>query len=84
MRVSEEHSDYDAHMHELLLKVSTVFDGIDVIDIAQVTALCCAWACHASSQFADKRSNTLSVMIDFMRREFRKMEHSEGNGWTMN
>jgi hypothetical protein len=75
MSVPEEQSDYDSHMHDLLMKVSAVFDGIDAFDVAQVTALCCAWACHASSQFSDKRSNTLSVMIDFMRMEFRKMEN---------
>jgi hypothetical protein len=74
MSIPEEHSEYDSHMHDLLLKVSTVFDGIDAIDVAQVTALCCAWACHASSQFSDKRSHTLSVMIEFMRTEFKKME----------
>jgi hypothetical protein len=70
----EEQSDYDSHMNDLLMKISTLFDGVDAIDVAQVTALCCAWACHASSQFSDKRSNTLSVMIKFMREEFRKME----------
>jgi hypothetical protein len=76
--MTEERSNYQTHMDELLLKVSAIFDGENTIDAAHVAAACCAWAVHASHDSSERRERLLEKLIEFLREEFRRMEDGDG------
>lgn len=76
----ESKEEYEAHMNELALKVSTVLDGEEIFDAASVTAACCAWACYNIAKTPEDRRRVLIQMIKFMVDQLANMEESEGTG----